>query len=142
MITYPIQVSIALALFYAGYALCLRQQTNFALQRGYLLFSIGASVITPLINLRAIAAMFVDVTPQPGFEATWLPEVTVNAIQTTTWEDPDWVWTTLNTLYWVGAVVSAGSLLISILRLKRIIASAKPKRDENGWYYLLHFSPH
>lgn len=142
MITYLIQVSIALALFYAGYALCLRQQTNFALQRGYLLFSIGASVITPFINLRAIAAMFVDVTPQPGFEATWLPEVTVNAIQKTTWEDPDWVWTTLNTLYWVGAVVSAGSLLISILRLKRIIASAKPKRDQNGWYYLLDDSPH
>lgn len=142
MITYIVQVSVALILFYIGYALCLRHQTNFALLRGYLLFSIGTSVVTPLINLRAIAAMFVDVTPQPAFEATWLPEVTVTAIQTTTRENPDWIWTTLNTVYWVGAAISTVFLLISILKLRRMIATAKPKRDGAGWYYLMPDSPH
>jgi TonB family protein len=134
MITYTIQVSVALVLFYAGYALCLKQQTNFALVRGYLLFSLLASVFTPLINFRAIASAFVDVTPEPAFESTWLPEVTVTAIQTTAQSSTSWM-TILNMIYLAGVIASALYLVISIVKLKKLLANAKPRRDKHGWYY-------
>jgi TonB family protein len=136
MIMYIIQVSIALILFYGGYALCLKQQTNFALLRSYLLFSLLASVVTPLINFRTLVSVFWNVTPQPAFESTWLPEVTVTAIQTTTRTNLDWVMM-LNTIYIAGAIVSALYLFISIFKLKRLLAQAKPKQDRHGWYYQL-----
>jgi hypothetical protein len=136
MILYIIQVSVALVLFYAGYVFCLKQQTNFALQRGYLLFSLFASILTPLINFRAIASSFLNVTPEPAFEATWLPEATVTVIQTTS-ADSNWLMTLVNTVYLVGAAVSALYLVGSFLKLKRLIAQAKPMKDQYGWFYLL-----
>jgi hypothetical protein len=70
MITYLIQVSLALVLFYAGYRLCLKRETNFALQRGYLLFALLASVVTPLMNFRSMIAAFSAIPSEPAFEAT------------------------------------------------------------------------
>lgn len=136
MITYVIQVSIALVLFYLGYLLCLKQQTNFALVRGYLLFSLLASIITPLINFRALASTFIDVTPEPSFEATWLPEVTITAIQSTTQEAPSWL-TIFDIIYVAGVVASSLYLIVSISKLKHLWTNAKPKKDHQGWYYLL-----
>jgi TonB family protein len=136
MITYAIQVSVALILFYLGYAICLKQQTNFALVRSYLLFSLVASTISPLINFRAIASAFLDVTPEPAFESTWLPEVTVTAIQTTE-SNSAWLMLTLNIVYIAGAILSALFLIVSIVKLKQILAQAKPKQDHGGWYYRL-----
>ena len=137
MITYIIQVSVALILFYFGYTLCLKQQTNFALVRGYLLFALLASVITPLINFRAIASAFINVTPKPAFEATWLPEVTVTAIQTTSRTSSEWFATVLTAIYFLGVGVSFLYLIGSLLKLKHLLAQAKPKQDHGGWYYQL-----
>jgi TonB family protein len=140
MTTYLIQVSLALILFYVGYRLCLKQETNFAFLRGYLLLALLASVVTPLINFRVIIARFTAIPTEPAFEATWLPEVTVQAIQTVVEPSQHWALTAISLTYWIGFSAAAIILIISILKLKRLVAAAKPIQDQNGWYYLLENS--
>ena len=139
MITYLIQVSIALVLFYVGYRLCLKRETNFAFLRGYLLFALLASVVTPLINFRAIIAEFATIPAEPAFEATWLPEVTMQAIQTVK-PTEHWGLTAISFIYWIGVAVTSLILIVSLLKLKHLISLAKLKRDQIGWYYLLENS--
>jgi hypothetical protein len=51
MITYIIQVNVALILFYGAYALFLKHETNFRFTRLYLLSTLIASLCIPVINL-------------------------------------------------------------------------------------------
>lgn len=140
MTTYLIQVNVALVLFYLGYRLCLARETNFALQRSYLLFALFVSVIAPLINFRVVIAMFAAIPAEPAFEATWLPEVTVQAIQTVE-PDEHWLIMWISILYWIGFAGALFILLVNFVRVKQLFAKAIPKRDKTGWYYILEDSP-
>jgi TonB family protein len=51
IITYPVEVSVCIILFYGLYVLALKNETHFRFNRIYLLFSIVVSLLIPLLNI-------------------------------------------------------------------------------------------
>lgn len=136
MIPYLIQANVALILFYALYVFFLKRETSFALMRGYLLLALLAAVVTPVINFRAVVASLFAISPEPAFEATWLPAVTVQAIQVVAEPSQHWALTLINGVYWSGVTISAVLLVGALLKLRRLVQASKMKRDKIGWYYV------
>ena len=52
MITYLIELNIAITIFFGAYLLIFRKDSNFATRRVYLLFAMGASFIIPLLRFN------------------------------------------------------------------------------------------
>ncbi|HEY9047347.1 MAG TPA: TonB family protein [Ohtaekwangia sp.] len=114
-LNYLLEANIALAFFLALYSVLLRNETDFRLKRGYLLFAIVASVVLPLFHFHTTE----QVMPSLGdiMPPNWLPEVTIVANGTTTAPDTTPVY---DVWYYLNIVYIAGVLLFLIVFLWRL----------------------
>ena len=90
-IIYIALASFCLSLFYFGYRLIFRNETNFAHARIYLLLSIGLSLVIPLNNLRIDTGLFANKSANMSFivvpdQQQTAQTATVNEANTTFWD--------------------------------------------------------
>jgi TonB family protein len=114
MLNYLIEANLALLFFYVLYWLFLKNENQFSFKRIYLLGSLIASLLFPLITIPTEGTQLIpSLSHSPA--AYWLPEITIyanetkaNAIaQTTIWQ-------------WIGYIYMTGLIIFSILFVIRI----------------------
>jgi TonB family protein len=109
MSTFPylLTVSLYLVLFYGCYALLLRRNTFFSLNRVYLLLGILASLLLPFVELPSQATQSLPVG------TVTLPAFTVgagDASATNNFSLSQWFWL----IYWAGVVVMGVRLIVNL----------------------------
>ena len=111
MITYLLQSSVCLMLFYMVYIAFFRAHTNYTFNRFYLLTTLVLSVIIPWVEISTT------------IESLVLTSTIGRTIQTTVDFDKS-IFTTSNILfsiYFIGVLISSLVFLFKLLRLSRII---------------------
>ncbi|MDB4927092.1 M56 family metallopeptidase [Mucilaginibacter sp.] len=120
LFVFLLKVNIALIVFCLGYYFVLRQLTFYTLNRVYLSIAIIFSTLYPLINLDN----FVQQHQQLAIPAQ---SVIIN------WKTPAehfiqqpgyWFWATI--VFWIGAALFAGKLLIQLVSLFKLYKNSKP----------------
>lgn len=122
LFVYLLKVNLALLLFYAVYYLLLRRLTFYSLNRYYLLFAYGFSLIYPLVNVREWLTPAQNIPEQvykivPDWES----------VQARTFE----VWPILQWLFWAVVLYFIGRFFIRLISLWRIHRASVPAR----WQY-------
>ena len=77
ILNYLIEANLGLLFFYACYWLLLRDEHQFSFKRAYLLGSLVASLLFPLINIPNEGAQLIPTLSTS--QAYWLPEITIFA---------------------------------------------------------------
>ena len=112
-----LESAACLTLFYAAYWIFLRNETYFMLNRVYLVFSLGASLVIPLVNLTSpfvtrhaapLSMGALSGAPPAGFQVS-LSQV-------------------LTAVYGAGVLVLGARFIIQLIRITRTIRSC-PKQD-------------
>lgn len=114
LLNYLIESNLALLFFYACYWLLLRDEHQFSFKRTYLLGSLVASVLFPLISIPNGGEQIIPSLSNSA-AAYWLPEITIyadatqekTATQTSIWQ-------------WITYIYGIGLLLFIILFVTRI----------------------
>lgn len=75
-VNYLIEVNLGLVFFYAIYWLLLRNENQFGFKRTYLLGSLLASLVFPLISIQSGALTIIPALSN-AVPATWLPEIII-----------------------------------------------------------------
>jgi len=121
MLNYLIEVNLGLMFFYLLYWLLLRDENQFDFKRTYLLGSLVASLLFPLITIPNEGAQLI---PSLSNSATayWLPEIAIYADTTHVKAYPQ---TQISTWKWITYFYQAGLILFSILFIIRIISLIK-----------------
>jgi TonB family protein len=119
-INYLVEANLSLCFFLAMYGLILNNETDFRFKRIFLLLSIVASLLIPLIHLGTSS----DIPSLSGLlPASWLPEFTVfynGNVQTS--EAPiDNTWNYIYLIYGTGVAFFLVMFGIQIVRLLRLI---------------------
>ena len=140
MITYIIQVNVALILFYGAYAWFLKHETGFRLSRFYLLSTLIVSLCIPVANLDMLSSLFIN--EDSTIIEYWLPEAVTRARPIQKVNDSTFsVWNIFGMIYFLGAAVSVMRIIIPLFQLRSFVVTAKMKQDDKGWYYLLNDQP-
>ncbi len=127
-LNYVIEVHIGLLFFVGIYWLLLRKETQFGMQRAFLLGSIVASLLFPLISISSGEAILIPSLSQTT-AAQWLPELIIyaNATGTEAASQPQstsyWPW--IERTYVIGLCVFLLLFLIRISALFSLFSSAK-----------------
>src|SRR5688572_29862698 len=77
-LNYLVEANLGLCLMLLMYVLFLKSETDFAVKRIFLLASIGASVLFPLVQIEGVGHSYVPSLMQI-LPLTWLPEVVVTS---------------------------------------------------------------
>jgi len=129
MLNYLIEANLVLVLFYLLYWLLLRNENQFSFKRIYLLGSLLASLLFPLITIASEGTQLIpSLSNSPA--AYWLPEIIIYADAThvkTETETSIWQWITY---FYI-----AGLILFSILFLIRIISLITLFRSSKKYYW-------
>lgn len=123
-LNYFVEANLGLCLMLLMYVLFLRNENDFAVKRIFLLVSIGASLLFPLIQIDGLRSSYLPSLMQV-VPVTWLPEVTVvayepvqNAVKINTWS-------IVNTIYAIGLV---SALILFLIRLFMVARTLWPLR--------------
>ncbi|MGC3943115.1 MAG: M56 family metallopeptidase [Chryseolinea sp.] len=126
-LNYFVEANLGLCLMLLMYVLFLQRETDFGVKRMFLLISIGASLLFPLVQIEGVQYAYLP-TLMDVMPTTWLPEVIITAngspLPKTT-NDFDW-WLLLQTIYIVGA---GSALLIFMLQIFMIGRTLLPHRS-------------
>ncbi|GAB3507703.1 hypothetical protein GCM10027341_42670 [Spirosoma knui] len=123
-LSYLLTVSLFLLLFYGCYRLLLRRTTFFALNRAYLLFSVGMSLLLPLVDLpdRAAESLPISTISLPTFGVG-----TTATRQTDDVTVDQWLWL----LYGLGVSVMLVRLIINLLAVLRLVKKGRQEVRRN-----------
>ena len=129
-LNYIVEANVGLLLALVFYFTFLRQETKFTLMRFYLLTSICASLLFPLIDVQSTAE-----TPALSISrllpSYWLPEVVINAEGgAVTRPSSLTVWQYAAVVYWCGLVLCSLFVLLQLLQLLRLFRKTKTYRRE------------
>jgi len=121
-VNYLLEANLAIGLFLLLYVVLLRNETDFKIKRGFILFSALASVILPSLHFNLADH------PLPSIgdfvPPTWLPEVVVTASGVSTDPEPTYdinAWTIITIIYGSGVLVSLALFFIRLVKLLRLI---------------------
>ena len=130
-LNYLIEANLGLLLFYAIYLLLLKNENQFGFKRAYLLGSLIASLLFPLINLSTPSSQLI---PSLSNLTTthWLPEITIYAngsmAESTTFAQPS-VWLWIVYAYLTGLILFFVLFVVRVASLIALFHSAK----KNTW---------
>ena len=126
-LNYLIEANLGLLLFYAIYLLLLKNENQFGFKRAYLLGSLIASLLFPLINLSTPSSQLI---PSLSNLTTthWLPEITIYANgpiaeSTATVQTSVWLWIVY--AYLTGLVLFFVLFVVRVASLIALFHSAK-----------------
>lgn len=122
-LNYLLEANLGLVLILALYFVFLRNETNFGMMRIYLLGSILAAIVFPLIDLQFTesAAPLSIGNMIPSY---WLPEVVIGG-QPSPGETVAFdVWNYIGLLYIIGVIIGLSIVLFQLIQLSRLIRSA------------------
>jgi len=123
IIMYLLRVNIALVLFYLVYFLVLRRLTFYTLNRAFLLFGIGFSVVYPFVDLSTLMARHQELNHQIiYFQADWM--IGQLTEKPTTFD----YWQVLLVIFWLGVSLMLGRFLMQLASLYRIHLLSRPAR--------------
>ncbi len=127
-LNYFIEANLSLALFLAAYVLLLRNETDFKLQRIFLLTGIFISLIFPFLHLQFEGPSIPSLSQiMPSY---WLPEITISATGENTSEVSSPVlksgWFYIQLLYVAGLTFFLIRFFIRLADLIHLIQKAKP----------------
>lgn len=131
ILNYLIEANLALVFFYVCYWLLLRNEHQFGMKRVYLLGSLFASLLFPLITIPNQGDQLIpSLSNTPA--VLWLPEITVyaNAAETNT-ETSSSLWQWISYLYGVGLILCFIIFVIRIMSLIKLFSSSKKYRWKN-----------
>jgi len=134
MLNYLIEANLVLIFFYTCYWLLLRDEHQFSFKRAYLLGSLIASLLFPLITIPSGGTQLIPSLSQSA-AAYLLPEITIYAnttevksdMQTSTWQ-------------WIAYIYGAGLMVFSILfaiRVGSLIRLFRTSKKYNWKNYLV-----
>lgn len=141
MISYITQVTICWGLFYALYAFWLSKETFFNTNRSYLLFTLLAGLVIPLIEFQIpfTSNEAMSLTPSNYLETI---TVTAQALETNLEEivitpvNNNWsIQFILLSIYWLGVLFFASRFSYGIFKILRLAYQGKIVRKHN--YYLV-----
>ncbi|MDB5032130.1 M56 family metallopeptidase [Mucilaginibacter sp.] len=120
LFVFLLKVNIALIVFCLGYYFVLRQLTFYTLNRVYLSIAIIFSTLYPLINLDSFVQQHQQLAvPAQSVMINWKTPAE-HFIQ-----QPDyWYWATI--VFWIGAALFAGKLLMQLVSLFKLYKNSKP----------------
>ena len=129
LLNYLIEANLALVFFYLVYWLLLRKEHQFAFRRTYLLVSLMASLLFPLISIPINSEQLIP-SLSNSMAANWLPEITIygntpnaaNGSQISIWK-------------WMVYIYCAGLLMFSILFMVRIASLTRIYRKSKKYYW-------
>ena len=127
-LNYFIEANLSLMLFLAAYVLLLRNETDFKLQRIFLLTGIFISLIFPFLHLQFEGPSIPSLSQiMPSY---WLPEITISATGENTSEVSSPVlksgWFYIQLLYVAGLTFFLIRFFIRLADLIHLIQKAKP----------------
>jgi TonB family protein len=127
-LNYFIEANLSLVLFLAAYVLVLRNETDFRLQRIFLLAGIFISLIFPLLHLRFNGPSLPSLSQiMPSY---LLPEIIISADGENTSEAPPALvesgWFYIQLLYVAGLTFFLIRFFVRIMDLIRLLTKAKP----------------
>jgi beta-lactamase regulating signal transducer with metallopeptidase domain len=131
MLNYLIEANLALVFFYACYWLLFREEHQFSFKRAYLLGSLVASLLFPLISIPNNGAQLIpSLSNTPA--AVWLPEITIYANSANAQTTPQtslWQW--ISYIYFVGIISFIILFIVRIASLVRLFGSSKKYKWKN-----------
>ena len=131
-LNYLVEANLGLCLMLLVYTLFLRGETDFAVKRIFLLVSIGASVLFPLIQIDGIGHTYVPSLMQV-LPTTWLPEVVIighGQSTSQTFINFD-AWFLIDVVYTVGLGAAFSLFIIRLLMLARALRNLRSYRFNN-----------
>nr|MCU0368781.1 hypothetical protein [Cyclobacteriaceae bacterium] len=129
MLNYFIEANLVLVFFYACYWVLFRKENQFSFKRAYLLGSLVASLLFPLISIPNNGAQVIpSLSNTPA--VVWLPEITVYA-------NPAYAQTIPQTSLWqwISYIYYAGIIFFIILFLIRIVSLVRLFRSSKKYYW-------
>lgn len=128
MLNYLIEANLALVFFYAFYWLLLRDENQFSFNRIYLLGSLIASLIFPLVTIPTEGTQLIPSLSHSS-AAYWLPEITIYAndtnakasAETSIWQWINYIYATGLTLFSLLFVIRVASLIFLFRSSKKYI---------------------
>jgi TonB family protein len=125
-LNYFVEANLGLCLMLLAYVVFLRTETDFGVKRAFLLLSIAASLLFPLIQIEGTRFDYLPSLMQV-VPVTWLPEVLIvaegPAQKGFVHIDP---WLALDVVYTVGACLA---LCLFLIRLYLILRTLRPLRS-------------
>ena len=134
-LNYLVEANLGLCLMLLTYIVFLRSETDFAVKRVFLLLSIAASLLFPIVQIEgtqyAYLPSLMNVLP-----TTWLPEVVITAEGLPKPVPTNFnLWHILNIVYPVGVVVMLGLFLARLYMIARMLHSLKAYRLGNKFIF-------
>jgi len=125
ILNYVIEANLGLVFFYAIYWLVLQNETQFAFKRTYLLASLIASLLFPLLTIQTAASIIP--TLSKAVPVRWLPEVVVyaNGTAPTSLTNPSLYWSWLSVIYAIIVTVAFVFFIIRVVSLVRLFSNSK-----------------
>jgi TonB family protein len=126
LLNYLIEANLALLFFYVLYWLLLSNENQFTFKRAYLLGSLVASLLFPLITIPSGGTQLIPSLSQSA-ASYLLPEITIYAhathvkadVQTSTWQWITYLYTTGLILFSVLFVIRVASLILLFMSSKK-----------------------
>lgn len=125
-VNYFLEVNIGIVFFYTIYWLFLRNENQFSFKRSFLLGSLIASLLFPLLSIGNVTP-FIPTISQ-AVPATWLPEIVVYGNGITPSADSHegtfgWTW-----IYYLYAGIAIILLVLFLIRIASLISLFKKSR--------------
>jgi beta-lactamase regulating signal transducer with metallopeptidase domain len=131
ILNYLIEANLTLVFFYACFWVLFHKENQFSFKRAYLLGSLVASLLFPLISIPSNGAQLIP-SLSNTFAAVWLPEITVyakSAYAQTTHQTSLWQW--ISYIYYVGIILFIILFIVRIASLVRLFRSSKKYKWKN-----------
>ena len=129
-LNYLLEANLALVLILVFYYLFLRKETNFRIMRMYMLVSIIAALLLPLVDIQlnqnAASLSISRVIP-----TYWLPEVVVGDNTPRSAAASFDVWMYIGLVYVIGLVLGLGTVLFQLIRLAHLIRTSTAYQRHN-----------
>jgi TonB family protein len=121
-LNYLIEANLCLLLGLLFYKLVLEKETMFTFQRSFLLTTIIASTIVPLLHFETGGQQIIpavgDVIP-----VYWLPEFSVGQVEEAPANSVSIPWNLIGTIYLIGLTLSAMLMIVPLMKLYLIFRS-------------------
>lgn len=132
ILNYLVEANLGLCLMLLMYVLFLRGETDFTVKRKFLVISVAASVLFPLIQIGgtryAYLPSLMDVLP-----TTWLPEVVVTARGASSAQTINFdAWLILTSIYAIGAGAAFSIFIIRLCKIAGTLRSIRPYRLDSN----------
>ncbi|HTF19995.1 MAG TPA: M56 family metallopeptidase [Chryseolinea sp.] len=135
-LNYLVEANLGLCLMLVMYVIFLRDETDFAVKRMFLLASIGASILFPLVQIDGTGYAYVPSLMQI-LPTTWLPEVVVigegqSSTQTRLNFDS---WLMFDVIYTLGLVATLTLFIVRLFMVARTLWGLRSYRLDDHVIY-------